>query len=142
MKIYVAGRMGGRMGHEVLEERYHATQVLESFDLEVLDPAAGENIMANQLVDLKMDYLTMKAFVTKDELAIRKSNVLLILTGDTPSEGTGLEFGLALQLGIPVVIVSPKRMAGELMGFWNIKASAIFNTVEEAAEYIAENLGG
>lgn len=139
MRVYLAGRMGGRMGHEVLEERYHATEVLESLDLEAIDPAYGEDIQANRIVDLKMDYLTMKAFVSKDEFAIRQCQCLLILTGDTPSEGTGIEFGLALQIGIPVVVVSPKRVAGDLMGFWNIKADAIFTTVEEAGEFIADN---
>src|SRR5258708_37225504 len=99
MRIYIAGKMGGRMGHEVLEERYHATEVLESYDLEVADPADGENIVANKSIDLKMDYLTMKAYVSKDEFAIRQCGCLLVLTGDTPSEGTGLEFGLALELG-------------------------------------------
>lgn len=139
MRIYLAGKMGGRMGWDVLQERAHATEVLEDFDLEAIDPADGENIAADKLVDLRMDYLTMKAYVSKDEFAIRQCHCLLVLTGDTPSEGTGIEFGLALELGIPVVLVSPKRVSGELMGFWTVKASAIFGTVEDAAEYIAEN---
>lgn len=127
------------MGWEVLEERAQAVAELESYDIEAVDPAEGEHIVANEPVDLKMDYLTMKAFVSKDEFAIRQCHCLLVLTGDTPSEGTGLEFGLALQLGIPVVLVSPKRVAGELMGFWTIKADAIFSTIAEAAEFIANN---
>lgn len=142
LRVYLAGKMGGRMGHEVLEERYHATEVLESSDIEVYDPAEGENIIANAPVDLQMNYVKMQAFVAKDEFAIRNSHVLVVLSGDTPSEGVGLEFGLALQIGIPVILVSPKRVAGELMGFWSIKASAIFSTIEEAAEFISTNYGG
>lgn len=139
MKVYLAGKMGGRMGWEVLNERSHAVEVCHGFDLEAVDPAYGENVDPQKLVDLQMDYLTMKAFVSKDEFAIRQCHCLLVLTGDTPSEGTGLEFGLALQLGIPVVLVSPRRVAGDLMGFWNIKADAIFATVEDAIEFIATN---
>lgn len=131
--------MGGRMGSEVLTERKHAVEACEEQGLEPYDPAEGENIHPDKIVDLKMDFYQMQRFVAKDEWAIRNSHALLILTGDTPSEGTGLEFGLALQLGIPVVIVSPKRLRGELVGFWNVKASAIFDTVDEAAEYIATN---
>lgn len=138
-RVYAAGRMGGRLGLEVLAEREYARRACEGAELLMIDPADGENIEPGKVVDLKMDYLTMKAFVAKDEYAIRSCHALLILTGDTPSEGTGLEFGLALQLGIPVVMVSPKRVRGELMGFWNIKASAIFATVEEAVEFIAVN---
>lgn len=134
--------MGGRRGADVLKERAHATQVLEASDLQVIDPAEGENILPERVVDTKLDYLRMKAFVSKDEFAIRQSHCILVLTGDTPSEGTGIEFGLGLAIGIPVIVISPKRVSGELMGFWNIKADAIFATVEEAAEFIATNYDG
>lgn len=138
-RVYAAGKMGGRLGLEVLAEREYAKRACENAELLMIDPAEGENIEPGKVVDLRMDYLTMKAFVAKDEYAIRTCQALLILTGDMPSEGTGLEFGLALQLGIPVVLVSPKRVRGELMGFWSIKADAIFATVEEAVEYLAVN---
>jgi len=134
--------MGWRLGAEVLQERYNAANICEDYELMAVDPATTENIDPLALVDLKMDYVTMKAFVAKDEYAIRTCNALLVLTGDTPSEGTGLEFGLALELGIPVVLVSPKRVSGELMGFWNVKASAIFKTVDEAVNFIAINFAG
>jgi hypothetical protein len=65
-----------------------------------------------------MDYLTMKAFVAKDEYAIRRVDALLVLTGDTPSEGTGWEMGLAhFELHIPIVMVSPLRVKGKVDGF-------------------------
>lgn len=139
MRVYLAGRMQGRMGWEVLAERARATEVCEDLDLEVSDPAATELIDPEKSVDANMNWMQMQSFVTKDEFAIRNCHCLLILTGDTPSEGTGIEFGLALSIGIPVVLVSPMRAGGERMGFWNIKASATFSTVEEAAEYIANN---
>lgn len=141
-RVYLAGKMGGRLGQAVLEERAKASDLCEAWDLDSYDPALGEEIHPDQLVDLAMPYTKMKQFVSKDEFAIRNSDVLLILTGDTPSEGTGLEFGLALSLGIPVVIVGPRRTRGELMGFWNVKAAAIFSTVEEAVQFISETYGG
>lgn len=142
MRVYLAGKMGGRLGADVLEERYHAAQVCEAQDLEVYDPAEGESISASSTIDIALDFATMKRFVSKDEWAIRHCDVLLVLTGDTPSEGTSIEIGLALALHMPVILVSPKRVSGELMGFWNVKADAIFNTVEEAAEFIGETYGG
>ncbi len=147
MKIYLAGKMGGRMGHEVLEERYLAAKACDDAGLEYYDPAEGENIAANEPVDLRMDFETMRRFVTKDDFAIANCDALLILTGDTPSEGVGLEFGFAKGafgsgLNLPVIVVSPRRASGELMGFWNVKADAVFSTVEEAAEWIAIELGG
>lgn len=141
MKVYLAGKMGGRLGRDVLFEREYAVSVCKKYGLIPVDPAEHEHIDPNAIVDLSMDYTTMKSFVSKDEYAIRACEALLILTGDTPSEGTGAEFGLAYrELNIPVVLVAPKRANGELMGFWNVHASAIFGTVDEAAEYIAKCL--
>lgn len=142
-RVYLGGRMGGRLGAEVLSERKHAVECCISWDLEPIDPAIGEGIDPNKQVDLSMDYLTMKSFVTKDEQALRTCNVMLVLTGDTPSEGTGWEMGFAhYVLHLPIIMVAPKRVSGTLMGFSNMKADAIFSTVEEAVEFIAENFGG
>lgn len=142
IRVYTAGRMGGRMGWEVLDERARAREALEAWDLEVYDPATDEGIDPNSPVDLRMDLETMKRYVSKDEYAIKHCDVLLVLTGDTPSEGTGIEIGLALYLGMPVVLVAPKRVTGALMGFWNVKADAICSTMDEAAQLISENYGG
>jgi nucleoside 2-deoxyribosyltransferase len=140
MRIYLAGRMGGRMGDEVLRERNRARKACTYYGLQYIDPADGENIDPLNPIDLRLDFPTMKSFVAKDEYAIRSCDVLLVLTGDTPSEGTGWEMGLAhFALHIPVVLVSPKRVHGELMGFSNIKSDAMFSTVEEACSFIAQN---
>lgn len=140
MKVYLAGKMGGRLGRDVLAERERALTACKANDIYAIDPARNERIDPDKYVDLRMDYLTMKAFVAKDEYAIRCVDALLVLTGDTPSEGTGWEMGLAhFELHIPIIMVAPKRAAGDLMGFSNIKADAIFATVEEAAEFISEN---
>lgn len=140
MKLYLAGKMGGRLGRYVLEERMAARRACYAVGLQYIDPAQNENIAPDKTVDLRMDYLTMKSFVAKDEYAIRGCGALLVLTGDTPSEGTGWEMGLAhFELKIPIVMVAPKRAAGELMGFSNIKVDAIFATVEEAVKYLADN---
>lgn len=142
LRVYIAGRMGGRLGQAVMDERSHAAALCEAWGLESYDPALGEDIFPDKLVDLAMPYEKMKQFVSKDEFAIRHCDVMLILTADNPSEGTGLEFGLALSLGMPVVAVGPKRAKGEIMGFWSIKADAIFATVEEAVEFISMTYGG
>jgi nucleoside 2-deoxyribosyltransferase len=140
MKVYLAGKMGGRPGQEVLAERRHAVTVCRAYNLEPIDPAATEYIDPSKSVDLRMNYLTMKSFVAKDEYAIRHCDALLVLTGDSPSGGTAWEMGLAhFELKIPVVMVSPQRAAGELMDFSCIKVDAIFATVEEAALFIARN---
>lgn len=144
MRVYLAGRMGGRLGRDVLFERRRAVKACRDNDLTPVDPATNEGIDPNETVDLNMSYAEMKAFVEKDEWAVRHCDALIVLTGDTPSEGTGQEIALAHILHKPIVIVSPRRLNDGYMGFWNVKASKIVETVEEAAAYLAENysLGG
>lgn len=127
------------MSADVIRERRLAKDRL--WDAEVYDPAANElDPIVNEPVNLKFSLNTMKAFVSKDEAALRKCDVLLVLTGDYPSDGTWHEIGLAhYERKIPVVYVSPKRARGELVGFSNVKAHAIFETIEEACEFILQN---
>lgn len=139
MKVYLAGKMAGRMGDDVIEERWAACGACREYGLEYVDPAAGENIERGKIVDLHMPYDQMKSYVEKDEYAVRNCDAVIVLTGDTPSEGTGCEIALASFLHKPVILVAPGRLRGERMGFWNVKASKIVNTVAEAAEYLAEN---
>ena len=136
--VYLAGKMGGRLGADVLAERGKAIRACKKAGVGYIDPAENENISPDAVVDLAMSFEQMRRFVSKDEYAIRQCDVILVLTADTPSEGTGIEIGLALALHMPVVLVSPKRVAGTLMGFWSCKADAMFNTVEEAVKYIAD----
>ncbi len=141
LKVYLAGRMSGRMGAEVMIERDRAVDACTMNGLMPIDPAATEIIDPERPVDVAMSFELMKEYVEKDEYAVRNCGALLVLTGDTPSEGTGCEIMLAWMLHKPIVMVAPGRLRGERVGFWNIKASKIVNTVEEAAEYIAETYG-
>lgn len=142
MRVYLAGKMAGRPGNEVIQERYLAKRLLGLSGVGFYDPAANEDIRDDATpVDVRMEFDVMRNFVLKDENAIDHCDALLVLTGDTPSDGTLWECGRAFyHRRIPVILVAPKRFSGEYMGFSNIKASAIFATVEEAVDYIAENL--
>ncbi len=139
MKVYLAGKMAGRMGDEVLDERADAICACLDAGIKCVDPAAGENIERGKPVDLSMPYSRMKEYVAKDEYAIRNCDAVIVLTGDTPSEGTGCEIALASFLHKPVILIAPKRLKGERMGFWNVKATVIVKNIHEAAEYLAEN---
>lgn len=138
-KVYLAGKMQGRRGSEVIAERDAAVDACRASGLFPIDPAASEYIEPAFLVDMSMPYDQMKSYVEKDEYAVRNCDAVIVLTGDTPSEGTGCELMLAWTLYKPVVLVAPKRLRGELMGFWNVKASKIVETVQDAVDYLAEN---
>lgn len=141
--VYLSGGMNGRPIPQVQSERKHAIQLCTTAGLDYIDPAADEGLDKHpQGAIVPIDYAreTMAQFVEKDERDVLRSNYLLVLTGDTPSDGTWWEMALAKQASIPIVLVAPRRASGALMGFTNIKADAIFATVEEAVTYIKERV--
>lgn len=142
LTVYISGKMAGRSVGDVLDERAYTTWMCSKWGLAVIDPADGEGLDKLPRTDLISFTYTreqMAEFVEKDEKDVLRSDILLVLTGDTPSDGTWWEMGLARQSHIPIIIVSPKRASGQMMGFTNFKAAAIFETVEAAVVYIAEH---
>jgi len=140
MRVYLAGKMQGRSGLEVIEERARASNACRVYGVEYFDPAENEDVPTDgSLIDLKTDFVTMKNYVAKDFAAVTTCDVLLVLTGDIPSDGTLWEMGWAHSRNIPVVLVAPKRCSGELMSFSSILADAMFPTVEEAVKFIDQN---
>ena len=143
-RVYLSGKMGGRTGHEVKAERAYAIELCLEHGLTPIDPGKNEHIQdTNEPISLQCTHTVMKSFVAKDNYAVDNSDVVLVLTGDTTSDGTWFEMGRAIyKCHIPVVMVAPKRAAGELVGFSNIMADAIFSTIEEAVKFIADNYTG
>ena len=140
LHVYLSGKMGNRTGKDVLQERKEAVALCHDNNIYPVDPASTEFIEdSDKLIDLSMDFVTMKNFVAKDLHSMLMCDVVLVLTGDTPSDGTWWEMGVAKAEGIPVIMVCPKRVSGGLMGFSNILVDAMFSTVEEAVEFISNN---
>ncbi len=142
-KVYLAGAMGSRPIKDVLSERAAAKAACIENGLSYYDPADSEGLESenpNTDIPINYDVLTMAHFVSKDESALDTCDVLLHLTGDRFSDGSSWEMARAYyKLKIPIVLVSPERFQKRLMGFTNIKANAIFPTVEEAAQFIHNN---
>lgn len=141
IKVYLAGAMSSRVIQDVLTERFEAAAACNHAGLDWYDPAESEGLeRLDPAHDIPINYdrKTMAAFVRKDEAALDKCDVLLNLTADRASDGTAWEMARAYyKLHIPIVLVSPARVAGKLTNFSSIKADAVFATVEEAARYIA-----
>jgi hypothetical protein len=143
-RVYLSGKMSLRPGREVLAERRRAIELCLEHNLTPLDPGKNEHIQdTDEIISISIDYPTMKSYVAKDEYAVDHCDVLLVLTGDTTSDGTWLEMGQAIwKCHIPVVMVAPRRVKGEVVGFANIKCDAMFSTIEEAVKFIADNYTG
>lgn len=144
LRIYLSRKMGGRPSLEVLKEGWDIWTLCDQLGMEAVDPAHGEGLSETmEPITLNADYNTMKRYVAKDDYALSTCDVYLCCTGDTPSDGAWDEKGQAqYKLKIPVVLIAPKRASGQLMGYANIKADAIFATAEEAVAFIADHYKG
>lgn len=139
-KVYLAGSLAQRAAAEVTAERRKVIRLFRGKGVTVLDPWRTERDDAETTIPIKFDYVTMKRYISKDHYAIDKADVMLILTGDHPTDGTWCELGRAYyKCQIPIVMIAPKRVSEGIMGFSNIYASAMFATAEEAVDFIVDN---
>ncbi len=136
--IYIAGSMHGRLGKEVLEERAAAKLICRLQKVTYYDPAEDEDINPKTIIDLKPNLRRMKWFVSKDDYHVDRCRTLLVLTGDKSSSGTGWEMArMFYKNKRSVFLVAPKMYNKQLTNFSTVKATKIFETVEQAVKYIA-----
>ena len=139
LRVYLSGCFAGRFASDVKSERAEATRLLRRNRLREVDPAAAEQtIWGNGKISKRMTRKFMETMVRSDKFLIRRSDVLLVLTGDTISDGTYKEVDYAQRIEIPVVMVAPKRYSEELMGWTNILVGKdhIFPTTKKAVRFI------
>jgi nucleoside 2-deoxyribosyltransferase len=142
--VYIAGAMHGRSVGEVLAERSRAKYFCKLNGLVYYDPSEDEHLdglSPDTTIDSKPNIQRMQWYVEKDERAIDKCAMLLVLTGDKSSSGTAWEMGRMHFLNKrPVVVIAPKMVAGKLTNFTTIKATKIFSTQEAAIKWIANEI--
>jgi len=126
MRVYLSGSMGSRFAEEVKAERAEASEALAKVGVHAVDPAAAEKQLWGEhnksKIQTNMKMRIMEAMVRQDRWLIRRCDALLVLTGDSPSDGTWHETAYALQLGIPVIMISPRRCQKKnpLVGWSNV----------------------
>src|SRR5271157_15877 len=94
-RVYLSGSMAGRVAEQVREERELATTLFAKAGMFAVDPAAAEKRLWKSgraaKIGLQFPEKIMRAFVAQDKWLIRRCDALLVLTGDTPSDGTWRE---------------------------------------------------
>jgi len=142
--LYIAGAMHGRPVNLVQQERAIATYFCRLSGLSYYDPAADEGLhllAPHDTIDLVPNVRLMKHYVRKDDANLDKCRYLLVLTGDLSTSGTSWEMARHhYRNHRPIVLVSPKRCAGDLVNFTNIKAPQFFVTIEDAVKWIAKDI--
>lgn len=124
MRVYLSGSMASRFAQEVQAERAEASIALSKIGVRAVDPAAAESQLWGKHVKAKIStkfrYKIIETMVKKDLWLIRRCDILLVLTGDTVSDGTWDEWNYAQSIGVPVIMIAPKRYRGELTGWANV----------------------
>lgn len=143
-RVYLSGKMGGLPVGEIVTTRLEARRLCDQMGLEYFDPAEKEGLYdmpTDKVIDMGVDRRTMETFVHDDEAGLDGCTAILVMTGDTPSDGAWWEMCKAhYQLKIPVIMVAPKRDREQIMGFSNIKVRHIFSTLEGALVFIKYGL--
>lgn len=139
-RVYLSGSMAGRVAEQVRAERELAAQLFMKDGIWAVDPAAAEQKLWKSghkaKIGLQFPGKIMKAFITQDKFLIRRCDALLVLTGDTPSDGTWREMLYAQQIGIPVVMIAPKRTTKELVTWSNFEVPYIVDDLKSAIRLI------
>lgn len=140
ISCYVAGTLGGRDKADVVRERAKIVEPLRKAGWDVYDPFEDEKTQVKRLIpdNHKMD--TMAAFINKDLRRVRKCDVLIVTTGDNPTDGTWDEKCTAWAQGSVVVLVAPLRKAGERVSFSNHRSHYLAQDAEDAVKWALANV--
>lgn len=135
--VYLGGTMDGRTYEECAQERNKARRMLEASGIKVIDPLRGKSFLKGKTIsrDVKPNGMDIGEIIARDKYDLGRSDLLLILTGDTPSDGTWLEYGYAKYfLDIPVVLIAPSRVGKN--GWSNHEAAYIAKDLHDAVQWI------
>ena len=140
LRVYLSGSMAGRPAEQVRADRQLATRLMAKAGIHAVDPGASEKKLWKKgkkyKITFKFPVKIMKAFVDQDLWLIRHSDALLVMTGDNPSDGTWWELAYAKFIGLPVIMISPKRVNGEIVGWSNIMANDLVSDIKGAIKLI------
>ena len=130
---YLAGKIGGRSYDEVMKERKHAAELLRGIGIHVLCPMRGKEPLFQQTrIDMDGDPVGFRneELRARDLADVLRSDILIILMGDTPSWGTGIEWGIAHDNDIPVFVVATDVVRMQ-RGFVGACCAKAFPTIEQ-----------
>lgn len=134
-KLYLAGGIAGLTYKQATELRDKAKDLLSDAGIEVLDPMRNEgDLKESKAIGIDMQACEMQEIVARDLKDIKESDGIVILTGDTPSWGTGIEFGYTYFVEQkPVFMIS--KNAGRY-GWAHFLATKVCPTIEDLVKYL------
>lgn len=140
MKIYLAGGFVGRSKKEVLKEHTRANKILKLAHISVFDPLSLEKSFSGKIFKKDHPVRKIEQFVKKEKAAMHKCDALVVLTGDTPSDGAWHEMCYFLyKLERPVVLIAPLRYQGKLVNWSNVEATYVVPDLILAIKVLKEH---
>lgn len=143
--VYLSGQIGGLTFEAASAGRDKAADLLHRAKWDTLDPMRGYQILSTlddapiQDNDTKrLLGVTDQAILQRDEDDIRRSDVILIFTGDTPTWGTAFEWQMAYSLKKPIVVIASLNARAREHPWCRSMASYFAESIEEAVRFITE----
>lgn len=140
ISAYVAGTLGDREKKDVVAERAAIVGPLRKAGWDVYDPFEDENSQRGRLIPGNLPLDVMRRYINKDLRKVRKADVLIVTTGDTPTDGTWDEKVTAWNQGSIVILIAPKRKAGQKVSFSNVRSHYLADGAEDAVKWALENV--
>lgn len=140
--VYLSGAIGGLTYSQAAGPRDLAAKLLNDIGWDTLDPMRGYDILSTLDVieegdgAKKLLGVTDAAILQRDTDDVRRSDVVLIFSGDKPSWGTAFEWQMAYDLKKPIVVIASPTAAARSHPWCLSMASYFAETIEEAVEFI------
>ena len=134
-KLYLAGGIAGLTYKQATALREKAKDLLSDVGVKVLDPMRNEeDLKASKAIGVDMQTCEMQEIIARDLKDIKESDGIVILTGDTPSWGTGIEFGYTCFVEQKPVFMISKNASR--YGWAHFLAVKVCPTIEDLVEHL------
>ncbi len=139
--VYLGGRIANLTYEEATAARNEIKQKLAALGWDTLDPMRGKEILSSlSTMDEKKATellgVTSTAIRQRDEDDVHRADVLLVLSGNTPSWGTAFEWEMAYGMKKPIVVICGKDSPTRDHPWCKIMTSYFAETSDEAVEFI------
>lgn len=140
--VYLSGSIGGLSYEEASGPRDYATSLLLKRGWDVLDPMRGYQILSTlETIEegeqvQKLLGVTDTAITQRDRDDIRRSDVLLVFSGDRATWGTAFEWEYAVGLSKPIVVICSPDSPTRKHPWCRTMCCAFVSNVDEAVDFI------
>jgi len=135
-EVCLAGKISGLGYDDAMDKRLEFFDKANAIGIKCRSPLRGKSWLKNESIineETVKKRLTLQEIILRDLHDIDRCNVVIILTGNEPSWGTGMEFAYAVLVAKkPVLVIADKYMGGWL----DYYATKIVPNIDEAIEVL------